>query len=238
MKQIFGKADLHIHSKFSGDCFTSIQDILATAQKRKLDVIAITDHHTFQGFMEAEKIAPQFGVKLIKGEEIKTKQGDLIALFIDELIKPRRDILETIREVHQQGGLAIVPHPFSFWQRSVSFKTLIKIYQELDGLEVFNNSRWWLNPTSQRRLIGLNQQNLNLAEIGSSDAHIKDQIGLAYTAFQGNTPNDLYFSIKNRLTRSQKNNNFSTVFKTGLKLIPTQPLRILKYLFNHNEPSL
>ncbi|MGB9743418.1 MAG: PHP domain-containing protein [Minisyncoccales bacterium] len=235
MSVVFNKADLHIHTKYSDDCFTPLQEILKIAQKRSLAAIAITDHNTLKGALEAEKIAPEFNIQLIRGEEIDTKQGHLVALFINELIKPERDILETIREIHQQGGLAVIPHPLSFWQKGISLRTLYRIYSEIDGLETFNDSRRWLISPSRRKVLTLNYQQFNLSQIGVSDAHIKDQVGMGYTLFTGKTKADLYSAIKNNLTSSKKIKNFFTCFKVGLKLIPSQPIRSLRYFYYHGR---
>jgi len=49
------KYDLHIHSKYSYDGILEPRDIVKIAIKRGLDGIAITDHNTVKGALEAKK---------------------------------------------------------------------------------------------------------------------------------------------------------------------------------------
>ncbi len=227
MSSVLGKADLHIHSKYSPDSSSSIRRIFEMADKKKLDIIAITDHNTLRGYDEARKIASEFRVRLVKGEEIETKQGHLIGLFIDQFISPQRPVNETIKEIHKQGGLALVPHPGSFFQRSISLKNLFKIYQDLDGIELFNNSSCLFGRFNNQKTVKSKFETLDLAAIGSSDAHVYDQIGTGYTVFRGRKPSDLFASIKNKNTRAKGVNDPLAHFKL---LISRPKALIKKYL--------
>lgn len=200
-KEVLGKADLHIHSTYSRDGLSSIKGILEMADRNNLDLIAITDHDTIKGAEEAQKLASDFKVKVIKGEEIGTKEGHLIALFIEEFIHPKKPILDTIREIHRQRGLAIVSHSLNPLARGVSSNILFQIFPELDGIELFNAA--WCGWANQKKLKRLNSEIFNLAAIGGSDAHILRQVGKGYTIFEGKDPTDLYFSIKHGLTLAE-----------------------------------
>ena len=49
---------------------------------------------------------------LILGEEIKSSKGDILGLFLQEEIKMKGySPEEVIKEIHRQGGVAIIPHP-------------------------------------------------------------------------------------------------------------------------------
>lgn len=227
---LLGKADLHVHSKHSSDSFVSARSILQTAEKKGLDLIAITDHDKIIGAVEAQKISSEFKVKAIIGEEVGTKEGHLISIFIKERIAPKRPILDTIKEVHKQGGLAIIAHPFNLFYRGVKLKTLMQIYKELDGIELFNANAAWIAWVTNKKLIKLNSEIFKLAAIGSSDAHILSQIGMGYTIFNGKEPDDLYFSIKNKATQAKRDNNF-LVYSWLLANSVNQPRRIVKKIF-------
>lgn len=227
MEKIFGKADLHIHSNYSHDAFSPVRGILEIADKKNLDLIAITDHDTIKGAEEAKKIESEFRVKVIKGQEVGTKDGHLVAIFIEKFIFPQRPILNTIREIHKQGGLVIVPHPFAPFSLGVSEETIFKIYKEVEGIEVFNGSLMgWIHRGKAKKL---NSEIFNLAPIASSDAHVLSQVGMGYTVFNGKSPSDLYFSIKNKLTRPENCFNFLSYFELILK----QPERTIKKLFRN-----
>ena len=45
------------------------------------------------------------------GEEVSTLGGHLLALFVEQRIRPLRTLSATVAEVHDQGGIAIPAHP-------------------------------------------------------------------------------------------------------------------------------
>ena len=198
-KKIYqGKADLHIHSRYSKDAVSSLSAILKRAKKAGLDLIAITDHDTVAGAKEAKKMAPEFGLEVIVGEEIKTKEGDVIALFIDDSIPSGKGLKETIKEIRQQEGLIIIPHPANWFLGGVHYRALFKFFRQIDGIELFNGS--WAGKIRKKESEKLNDLIFNLAKVGGSDAHLARQVGCAYTFFPGKTSDDLYMAIKNKLT--------------------------------------
>ena len=192
------KADLHIHSNHSTDAFDSVEDILKKAKEVGLDVIALTDHDTIEGALEAQKIAQQFGLEVVIGEEIDTQQGEIIALFIKEKIAANQSLSQTIKEVKEQGGLVIACHPLSFWQEGIGERTLRQIASEIDGVEVLNSA--WTGKRNFAKLRKINKEFLNLAEIAGSDAHFVQGVGRSYTVFEGQDSSDLYSAIQNKST--------------------------------------
>lgn len=194
-----GKADLHIHSEHSHDAFCSVEEILKKAKDSGMDIIAITDHNVISGSKRAEKIAENFGIKSIVGEEIDTKEGDLLGIFLKEFISPGKSALETIKEIHKQGGLAIIPHPLNWVVGGFKMKSLFNTFSEADGIETFNGS--WLGGMGRKKIQKLNLTTFNLASIGSSDSHLARQVGRSYTVFRGKTPGDLFLAIKKKETR-------------------------------------
>ena len=193
MPKSYSKADLHLHSAYS-DGGHDIPTMLAhIAYHTDLRVVAITDHDTIAGALVARRLAPQYGLEVIVGEEISTSRGHLLALFIEERIPPGLSIPETVRRVHAQGGLAILAHPLDrlcnspmrHWPRP----TLADwINFGVDGLEALNGCT--LDPLAQMRATVLGRA-LGLALTGGSDAHHKGAIGAAYTLFPGTTAADL-----------------------------------------------
>ncbi|HYV15753.1 MAG TPA: CehA/McbA family metallohydrolase [Conexibacter sp.] len=129
--------DLHMHTDHSHDCVTPVESLLATAKARGLGAIAVTDHNEISGALEAR--AKASGIKVIVGEEVKTAdQGEVIGLFIEELI-PRGLTLEaTIAEIKRQGGVVYVPHPFDRMHAVPDYQHLIGVLDDVDAIEVFN----------------------------------------------------------------------------------------------------
>jgi predicted metal-dependent phosphoesterase TrpH len=225
MEPLLGKADLHIHSRYSSDAFSSVRDILCEADKKGLDVIAITDHDTVKSFEEVLKIAGEFKVKAVMGQEISSKKRHILGIFIKKEILGKMSALETVREIHAQGGLAIIPHPTNKIPMGISLKELEGIYKEADGIEAFNSSPlgWFMT----EKINKINSEVFHLSPIGGSDAHILRQIGLGYTAFIGKTPEDLYSSIKNKTTQAGRMPDLFANFE----LILRQPERFIRRIF-------
>jgi glycosyltransferase involved in cell wall biosynthesis len=133
----FISVDLHMHTDHSPDCATPVHVLLSTAKGRGLGAIAITDHNEISGALEARERAN--GIKVIVSEEVKTAdQGEVIGLFIEEKIPRGLTLEETIAEIHRQGGLAYVPHPFDRMHSVPDYEHLLGVVEDIDAIEVFN----------------------------------------------------------------------------------------------------
>ena len=130
--------DIHMHTDHSNDCVTPVEVLLATARERGLGAIAVTDHNDFRAHDARDKAA-EYGVKVIVGEEVKTKdQGEVIGLFIEEKILRGMTLEETIQEIKRQGGLVYVPHPFDRLHSVPDYEHLLAVVDDVDAIEVFN----------------------------------------------------------------------------------------------------
>ena len=204
-----GTADLHIHTSYS-DGLPSVDQALRYIQDATdLDVIAVTDHDTIDGALRARELAARAGYRfeVIVGCEVMTRQGHLLALFLERPVRSLRPVEETVAAVHEQGGLCIVPHPLSWLTRSLGARSLDRLARSrangvyLDGLELWNPSP--AGRLTRRRAVELNQV-YRLAETGSSDAHFLAHIGSAYTVFDGRRPEDLRTAVLSRTTRAER----------------------------------
>jgi predicted metal-dependent phosphoesterase TrpH len=79
------RIDLHLHSRFSHDSSTSLEALIERCRELSLDRIALTDHNTVEGALKLAQMAPSLG---IVGEEAKTREGEVIGLFITRRIPP------------------------------------------------------------------------------------------------------------------------------------------------------
>jgi len=196
-----GNADIHVHTRYSGfgkfsflrfpESVTDPLKAVETACRRKLDVLCITDHNTIQGAIIAQK-HPQ-DTEVVVGEEISSADGEILALFIQEEIKPWLGAPETIDLIHEQGGIAVAAHPFSPYCHSLGKKIC---HLKLDGVEVFNA----YHRDAYSNLMAQTFSPGKLAWLGSSDAHSIDMIGNGYTIFEGRTSEELRKSILKRKT--------------------------------------
>lgn len=169
------KIDLHTHTFCSKDSCNQYDRIIAAVQRAGLDGIAVTDHNEFRGAVELARLAP---FVVIRAEEIKTSAGEIIGLFLEEWIPPGLEPLETVHRIHEQGGLAYVPHPFDEIRGSrIERWALDLVRSDIDFLEVFN-ARNALPRYNQRALDYARQYGL-LGGAGS-DSHTYHEYGRAY----------------------------------------------------------
>jgi predicted metal-dependent phosphoesterase TrpH len=200
-----GLADVHMHTNYS-DGTGSVEDILTFAQRAtQLDVIAITDHDTIDGALRARDLAAKgdYRFEVIVGEEISTREGHMLALFLEKAVPANLSIERSIELVHEQGGLAIVAHPFNrvfrhSVQRSVMNRLLRQPELHPDGIETLNGS--FAGIGSSRIAMALARSVYHWAETGGSDAHTTTAVGCARTVFPGRTAHELRQAILERQT--------------------------------------
>jgi glycosyltransferase involved in cell wall biosynthesis/predicted metal-dependent phosphoesterase TrpH len=167
-------ADFHIHSHHSRDCVMPVEDILERARQVGLDVVAITDHNSVAGGLEAREIADRYGVRVIVGEEIKSGEGEVIGLFLDHTIPGGLSFAETLGAIKDQGGVVYVPHPFDRLHTIPSPQVLRANVADIDVFEVFN---------SRLAFAGFNElaakfaQRYRIPAAAGSDAHVLPGIG-------------------------------------------------------------
>lgn len=164
--------DLHIHSKYSFDSLLEPKKIIKIAKKRGLDGVAITDHNTIKGSLEAKKINKDHDFLVILGSEIGTEIGDITGLFLNEEIKSR-DSLEVIAEIHEQDGIVVLPHPY----RGHKIDELREILGRIELIEVFNARNNELQNHKADELVAYYEMH----SIAGSDAHFSSEIGLGRT---------------------------------------------------------
>jgi len=131
--------DLHMHTDHSHDCATPVEVLLATARAQGLGAIAVTDHNEISGALEAAAQGPEYGVKVIVAEEVKTAdQGEIIGLFLRERIPRGMTLAETVAAIRDQDGLVYVPHPFDRMHSVPDYEHLLTIVEDIDAMEVYN----------------------------------------------------------------------------------------------------
>src|SRR6185369_7822902 len=89
-----GRADLHIHT-LASDGTAGVAAILDHVERRTdLDIIAISDHERIDAAVAARAMAVDRGLRaeVIVGEEVTTLGGHLLALFVEERIRPLRTL--------------------------------------------------------------------------------------------------------------------------------------------------
>jgi predicted metal-dependent phosphoesterase TrpH len=172
----------HVHTNHSYDSRMKPGQIIDFALANDIQMIAITDHGTIEGSLEAQKIVKDKGIPLeiIVGAEYLTDCGDIVALFLKEEIK-EKSAEKLIDEIHKQGGLAILPHPY--YHHTLSESLLKKI----DVIEVFNAR---CSETQNKQAAEL-AVFYNKPVICGNDAHVLSELSLCFN------------TIKNQLAPSE-----------------------------------
>lgn len=159
------KVDLHSHSFASRDGSLTAADYRQALQTGRLDFIAVTDHNEISF---AQKLHAELGDRIIVGEEIMTSEGEIIGLFLNAKIPAKLTPEETVRQIRSQSGLVYIPHPFENIRSGLSEKTLQRIADTIDVLEI-RNGRAYLDNRSGRARVWASQHLVPGA--ASSDAH-------------------------------------------------------------------
>ncbi|MBJ7600804.1 MAG: phosphotransferase [Candidatus Nephthysia bennettiae] len=202
-----GRADLHIHTTFS-DGWPGPVEVVRRGRRLGLDVIAVTDHDTIEGALWAADYSGRAGAgpEVIVGEEVSTRQGHVVGLFLERRVRPGQSPAATIAAIHEQGGIAFAAHPF--WRtpsqargRRVHGVGWLAADLDFDAIEVENSTPGF--GLFNQMAVRLNQD-VGLAPLGNSDAHILDAIGRSYTSFPGQTAAAFRQAIEERRTQAHR----------------------------------
>lgn len=201
-----GRADLHVHT-WASDGTSSVVEILDHVERLGvLDVIAITDHERIDAALAGRSIAADRGLRaaVVVGEEISTRGGHLLGLFLERPIPTFRSLRWSIEAIHDQGGLAIpahplVPHPMCA-QGFVLHRLLAADDPAArpDAIETFNPTAF--GKYRHAAVVRFAAEH-GLPEVGNSDAHAADAVGAAWTSFPGRTAEEARAAILAGTTR-------------------------------------
>lgn len=196
------KLDLHTHSTASHDGGISEKAYKESIAKSIVDVVAITDHNRID---IAQKLHKELGDNIIIGEEIMTKCGEVIGLFLTVKVGPHQSLARTIQMIHKQGGLVYIPHPFDTWRHGIGKKNLLKYRKEIDIVEGFNGRVIWREQNAKAREFAVIQK----IPIGiGSDAHGSGGLG------------NCYMQVKEQVTVG----NLKKVLRQGTPVTKYQPI--------------
>ncbi len=177
--------ELHCHSALSHDGRDPIELLLEQAKAVDLDAIAVTDHDEIDASLEAAKLAPEYGLVGIPGMEITSRAGHVLGLGIEERIPPGLSFGETLDKIREQGGVAIVPHPFQKSRSGVAANITGKKLAEADAIEVYNSRLLTGRGNRKARSFAIDQ---DVPMTAGSDAHISEMVGQAVTKIDVKTP--------------------------------------------------
>ncbi len=179
-------ADFHIHTRFSRDSILPEEKFIRIAIERGLTHVAVTNHNNVEGAVAVREKVAALGLAdqltVILGEEVSTADGEVVGLFLTKTIPRGLSAKETADEIHRQGGLVSIPHPFDPFRGSHIKEGPLRNLAELgkiDMIEVFNCR------------VSLQRHNQEAAEfahrygipgVAASDSHSSFEIAMAYNA--------------------------------------------------------
>jgi hypothetical protein len=192
------RLDLHTHSKYSEDGEGEVLELAKAVQKKGLNGMAVTDHNTIKGSLEALKLKlPNF--LIIPGIEISTSEGHLLAYGVKTDIKRRLSPEETIDLIRDEGGIAVAAHPFR-WRNGMKKRTLQAIKGKVQALEVFNSR----GPAYKNTKANKAAREFGLGMTGGSDAHFVSDAGQGYTIVpDADNTDDVLSAIEKRETKGE-----------------------------------
>ena len=172
------RIDLHIHTRDSLDSHISLDDAARRCREEDLDGFAVTNHDFFSDIPSSW--LKKTDLVILRGMEVSARGAHILALDINEEVEMGLGILETVEKIHEQGGLAIIAHPYSVLRTWVNRREIEAA--GFDLVEVANAYQFpygWMLERNTRLA-----EELGLPQTGGSDAHIPRTVGRAYTVLE------------------------------------------------------
>ena len=210
------RIDLHIHTAPRSACsHLGLSELIQRAQQMELDGFCLTEHQVVWAAEDAAKLAEEGHLKVFRGNEFTTNQGDILVFGFDEDIKELLTIQELREEVMNAGGFMIAAHPFRGFktfgigqlQMTVEQACQRKVFDFVDAIEI-GNGKLSDDENDMARKVA---ETIGLPGTGGSDAHRIDEVGKWVTVFE----NDI--GDEQELLEALKTGRFN-VLKTDAKV--------------------
>lgn len=189
------RIDLHIHTAPRSACsHLNPNDLMQEARRLELDGICLTEHQVLWESGDVENLSQEKAVKIFRGNEFTTNQGDILVFGFYEDIKELLTIQELRERVQTAGGYMIAAHPFRGFktfgigqlQMTVEQACTRKMFEFVDAVEIGNGKLSDEENTMAREVAA----SLGLPGTGGSDAHRVDEIGTWVTVFENDIRNE------------------------------------------------
>lgn len=167
------RIDLHLHSAYSPDSSSTLEEIIERARECGLDRIALTDHNTVEGALKLAQMAPELA---IVGEEVKTVEGEVIGLFIKGRIAPFMSPEDVMDQIRGMGGLTYIPHPLDRRRANFRPERMVELADRIDIIETYNP---WCDPMANQAASRLAEE-LDKVTATGSDSHGAHELGRSW----------------------------------------------------------
>jgi len=207
---------VHLHSHRSFDSLSRPETIVKRAVALGVDVLAVTDHDTWQGSIDCLRVVSRTGapLRVIVASEIATDQGDVIGLFLGDDLRIR-SAPELCDRIHADGGLVLLPHPYK-WHRLDE-----PLLSRVDLVEVFNAR----TPRDDNERALTLARERGFPQLVGPDAHRVGELALARNEFEGKLPKD-EASLKRALLEAPR--HFHTAPASAWDEWRSQSVRLMK----------
>ena len=176
------RVDLHNHTHYSPDSILSPKQFVGEARRRGLDVVAVTDHNTIRGALAVRELAD---FPVIVGEEVRSKDGEILGLFLSDEIPKGLSARDTIARIKNQGGIVGVPHPFDSLRSALREDALLAYIDQIDFIEGLNARMVFSSHNDKAREFAKDR---GLPASAGSDAHSPWEVGRVWVempSFEG-----------------------------------------------------
>ena len=183
------KIDLHVHTSPRSKC-SNIDPAAMIEEARRigLDGICLTEHQVLWSAGEVYELADSRGIRIFRGNEITTAQGDVVVFGLEKDIQGVIPIQMLKKEVDAIAGFSILAHPFRGFKTfglsdlalSVEQASRKKALSFVDAIEIRNGKvSEQDNELAQQVAV-----HLHLPGTAGSDAHNLDELGRCVTVFE------------------------------------------------------
>jgi predicted metal-dependent phosphoesterase TrpH len=189
------KIDLHLHTSDRSPCSDiSISELIAEARRIGLDGFCLTEHQSIWPIEETEKLAKDAGIRIFRGNEITTAQGDVLVYGLEKDIQGVIPIKALQKEVAAAGAYSVLAHPFRGFKMfgigelhmSIEQACKKKALQFVNAIEIGNGK---VREQENEMAMKVSEA-LGLPGTAGSDAHNVDEIGRFVTIFEQDIETD------------------------------------------------
>jgi predicted metal-dependent phosphoesterase TrpH len=183
------RIDLHVHTYPRSTC-SSIEpmELVREARRIGLDGICLTEHQSLWHLHETEELAKDGGIRIFRGNEITTDQGDILVFGYEEDVQGIVTIQELHGAVTAAGGFMIAAHPFRGFlvfgigqlQMNVEQASQRRVFQYVDAIEIGNGKVTEQENDMARQVA----ERLDMDGVAGSDAHLINEVGKWITIFE------------------------------------------------------
>jgi predicted metal-dependent phosphoesterase TrpH len=167
-----------------------LEELIQRCAECGLDRIALTDHNTIEGARELVRLAPELA---IVGEEARTREGEVIGLFITSRLPPFLSPEDVLDLVHDMGGLTYIPHPFDRRRANFRAERMVELADRIDIIETYNA---WCDPAANQAAARF-AADLGKVSAAGSDSHAASELGRSWMEMEDYTsPQDFLEKLR------------------------------------------